>query len=196
MGFFFLCFYLIFLFIRPQDWFMLSLIALRPILLTQVLAILATFADLMLGRLQVPSYKQPWWIIMTGLFIGIVFSHAGNFYVGGATFAFSEFGKTYITFIIIWINLNTTKRILIFSTFLVILGTFIAVHCILVSETGSGFGSGGAMTRKDAEGITQAQFYGIFSDPNDTAQILVLVIPLCVLIMIRYKAVFKIIQQV
>ena len=172
---------------------MLSLIALRPILLMQVLVILATVIDLISGRLQLPSRKQPWWIIMTGLFAGIVFSHAGNFYIGGAIFAFSEFGKTYLTFIVIWINLNTTKRILIFSTLLVIMGTFIAVHCILVSQTGSGFGGGGAMKRGDAVGITQAQFYGIFSDPNDTAQILVLVIPLCVLIMIRYKAVFKII---
>ena len=172
---------------------MLSLISLRPILLTQVLAILATFIDLILGRLQVPSYKQPWWIIMTGLFTGIVFSHAGNFYIGGATFAFNEFGKTYLTFITIWINLNTTKRILMFSMFLVSMGTFIAVHCILVSETGSGFGSGGTMTRTDAEGVIQAQFYGIFSDPNDTAQILVLMIPFCAFSIIRNKAIFKII---
>ena len=143
MGFFFLCVYLIFLFIRPQDWYMLSLVSLRPILLTLVLVILATIIDLILGRLQIPSYKQPWWLIMTGLFIGVVLSHAGNFYIGGVTFAFNDFGKTYLTVIVIWLNLNSVKRIEIFSIFLMLVATFIAVHCILVLETGSGFGSGG-----------------------------------------------------
>jgi O-antigen ligase len=167
-----------------------GLAVLRPILLAQLLAISSTAIELSTGKTKFPAASSPWLLIMTGLLLGCVFSHLGNFYIDGATTALSEFGKTYITFIIIWINLNSVKRIVIFNLFLVLIATFIASHCILVALTGTGYGPEGWVTRTDAVGVIQAQFYGIFSDPNDTGQILILAIPLCFFLLLCTSSIF------
>jgi hypothetical protein len=175
---------------------MLWLIPLRPVLLTQLAAITFTIIELTIGKVKFPSLKSPWWIIMSGLLFGVVFSHIGNFYILGATDAFTDFGKTYLTFILIWINLNSVKRIVIFNVLIVAIAFFIAVHCILIQQTGQGFGdiafsvrSIGDNAAEDTGGVIQAKFYGIFNDPNDTAQFLVATIPLCIFIILRIQSV-------
>ncbi len=186
MAFVFLCAYLIFLFLRPQDWLVTGIAPLRPVLIMQILAVTSTAFELGSGRLQMPSSKQPWWLIMTGLFLGILLSNLRHFDIPKVTDSFSAFGKTYLTFILLWVNLNSMKRIKIFSFILIAVAVTISVHCILIMKTGSGFGSGGSVSRRIGEAgsageyfIHQAQFYGIFNDPNDTSQILVSVMPLC-----------------
>lgn len=193
MGFFFTCIYLFFAIIRPQDWAMLELIALRPVFLTQIFAIGFTIFELASGKLKLPSIKQPWWFIMTGLFVAISISNVANFKFAEAIEAFSEFGKIYITFLVIWINLNSLKRIKIFSILIVTMGSFIALHCVLLHETGKGFGNAEAAARSigdvgGSDGVVQAAFYGIFGDPNDASQLFVIVLPICFFLLLRFRS--------
>jgi len=148
--------------------------------------------ELVFGKLKLPSIRQPWWLIMTGLFISISVSNIANFHFAEAVDAFSDFGKVYLTFIVIWVNLNSIKRIEIFTVLVVAMSSFIALHCVLLHETGRGFGNAEALSRNigDVRGsgnVIQAAFYGIFGDPNDAAQLLVLTLPLCFFMLIRFR---------
>lgn len=190
MAFVFVCIYLFFLLIRPQEWAILELAPFRPVLITQTLAIIVTSLELLLGKIKMPTLGQPWWIIMTGLFLAVSFSNVANFLFDDAYEAFIDFGKIYLTFILIWISLDSVKRIELFSILLVALSTFIAVHCILLHETGQGFGWAEGLQRSvtnQQNVVTQAAFYGIFGDPNDVSQLFVTALPFCVYLIIRFK---------
>jgi hypothetical protein len=175
---------------------MLALIAIRPVLVTQILAIAFTAFELLTGKLKLPSFKQPWWLIMTGLLVAVTASNMANFRFVEAISSFNDFGKIYLTFIIIWINLNSVKRLEIFSIFLVAMGTFIALHCVLMHETGQGFGEARGQERYIGDNqdsgsapVIQGAFYGIFGDPNDAAQLFAMVLPLCFFIMLRFRSI-------
>ena len=194
MAFLFLCIYLFFVLIRPQEWALPQLIPLRPVLITQVMTISLTVFELLVSRLKIPARDQPWWVLISGLFFTITISNIANFHFIDAYDAFIDFGKIYITFILIWTNLNTVKRLEIFSIFLVVLSAFIALHCILLHETGQGFGHAQANQRNivgDSQqaSVSQAAFYGIFGDPNDASQLFVIALPFCIFIILRYKSI-------
>ncbi|MBT63679.1 MAG: hypothetical protein CML13_10755 [Puniceicoccaceae bacterium] len=190
MSFFFICIYLFFLIIRPQDWALPILEVFRPVLLTQALAIGFCALEVMGKTLKMPDKRNPWWILMGGLFFSVAMSHLANTYLSGLVSSVTDFGKIFITFVVLWINLNTVKRLELFTLFLVLMCCFISVNCILQIQTGTGFGGSEPLIRPipgSDEFVYQAHYFGIFSDPNDTAQLLTLALPLTVFVLIRYS---------
>lgn len=190
MSFLFICIYLFFLIIRPQDWALPMLEVFRPVLITQMLATGFCILEVMGKSLKVPEQRNPWWILMGGLLLAVAMSHLANTYLYGLIASMTDFGKIFVTFVVLWINLNSVKRLEIFTIFLVLMSCFISVNCILQVETGSGFGGSSPLVRPipgTEEFVYQGHYFGIFGDPNDTAQLLTLALPLTVFVLIRYR---------
>lgn len=194
MSFFFCCIYLFLIIIRPQDWALPQLEALRPVLICQFLSIGLCVVEISTGQIKVPKIKHPWWLLITGLMLSVCMSHLANTYFAGFKFAFIDFGKLYLTFIVLWLNLQTPQRIVFFTQFMLAMCLFIALHCVLMATTGSGFGDQQIALRKisDEGGyVQQVKYYGIFNDPNDTAQILALALPFAVFVTLYYNNIFS-----
>ncbi|MCG8527257.1 MAG: O-antigen ligase family protein, partial [Opitutales bacterium] len=197
MGFLFCCIHLFFLIIRPQDWAVPWLAPLRPVLICQMLAVSLTGLDILSGKIRLPDLKNPWWVLINGLFLAVLLSHASHFYFAGLKFAFDDFLRIYLTFVVIWLNINSRQKLEVFTFFFLCMCIFVAVHCILMIHTGYGFGGQTANLRAIRSGgeivgvVRQALYYGTFNDPNDAAQLMTLGLPLAAYFTFRHKNVIS-----
>lgn len=172
MGYFTLLAYVLVLFVRPQEWV--------PFMygwrIQFVLMIVAGFVWLfMLISPREGKYRdapQNW--LMGGLFGAILLSHLGHGYAWGLQNAFSDFGKTVLLYFCVVTMVTTERRLRYLIITIAIGGLFLATHGILQGVTGYGFADARPLLQQKTVRVIA---FGIFSDPNDLALMLVSIMP-------------------
>lgn len=161
--------YLLFLYIRPQDY-------LQGMMGTPIMLIIgvATFGLMILHMavreraIRLAAAPQNW--LMLWLFAAIILSRVAALYIPGVTDAAIEFLAIVVMYFLIANLVTTVRRLGIVINLLVILTIVLAAQGIVQYFTGTGFGG-----QEAYQGRIRA--VGIFSDPNDLGLALVMVLP-------------------
>jgi putative inorganic carbon (HCO3(-)) transporter len=161
--------YLLFLYIRPQD-FVLALQHI-PIMLGLSVATFVLMILHMAVRYRLITFSRvPQNILMLWFFAAIIMSHVAWMNPSLTVESAMDFLPTLVMYFLI-ANLVSTHRKLKFTVNLIVLATLVlAISGLLQYFTGKGLGG-----KESYEGRIQA--VGIFSDPNDLGLALVVVLP-------------------
>jgi hypothetical protein len=161
--------YLLFLYLRPQD-YVPGLMG-APIMLLIGAATIGLFIlhmAIQKRQIRVAHAPQNW--VMLWFFAAILLSQMRTLVVSGVISAATEFLAILMMYFLIANLVDTPRRLAFIIRLLVVLTVALAVQGIVQYFTG--FGLGGQQTY---EGRIQA--IGIFSDPNDLGLALVMVMP-------------------
>jgi len=161
--------YLLFLYLRPQD-YVPGLVG-APVMLLIGVATIALFVlhmAIQKRQIRVAHAPQNW--VMLWFFAAILLSQMRTLVVAGVVSAATEFLAILMMYFLIANLVDTPRRLGFVIKLLVVLTVALAVQGIVQYYTG--FGLGGQETY---EGRIQA--IGIFSDPNDLGLALVMVMP-------------------
>jgi O-antigen ligase len=161
--------YLLFLYIRPQD-YLPGLVG-KPIILAIGVATLGLMiVHMAVQKRQVRLAHAPQNFLMLWMFAAILMSQVATLWIPGLIEAGTEFLSTLVMYLLIANLVNTRRRLGIVINLIVILTIVLALQGIVQYFTGTGFGG-----QETYEGRIQA--IGIFSDPNDLGLALVMVLP-------------------
>lgn len=187
MGFFWTCVYVVFVLLRPQEWLLPPWS--RSLQLVDIvcgLAALGLLADLQSRRSRWLE-REDWveWLLL-GLFAMVVLSNLADFFLAASLNAFAVFGKIVVLFFLVTMGTSSLRRFRILARLYVGCCLLVALHCLMQSQLGFGFAGQapslrGAIVAGQYLRLPQAQYFGIFADPNDTALLLVSAIPLLLL---------------
>jgi hypothetical protein len=179
MSFFFAMVFVVMVFWRPQEWFVTSLYGLPLLDGVVYLSILGLFIEIKAERVRFPRGLPQIWLL-GGLFVAALFSHVPHTYFGGVVATIEPaFKITFFTFLLICV-LDSEKRLRWVAVAFVAMSCTMAIHALLQQSRGYGFAGQtplwiGPIGNKPAH--FRSQFFGIFGDPNDLAQILTTSIP-------------------
>ena len=163
--------YLMFLYVRPQD-FIPGFIGL-PVMLVLGSATLAfTVLHMALKKNPLGLSRVPNNYLMVWFLAAIAVSHLANLNLHGMTETVREFLPTFLLYFMIAMVVTTEKRLQVFYYLLVIFSAFIAFQGVYQYYTGVGL-AGQDLLHGRIRAI------GIFSDPNDMAMALLVVLPFC-----------------
>lgn len=180
MTFFFLSLFIILVFLRPQEWLLVWLWGWPLLDVVFLLAMVGFAIEWHEGRLRFPK-ECPQIYLLLGLWFACAMSHiAHTFFAGLIQTAPLAFKLIFFTMVLI-VVLDRPSRLRKMTIVFVAMACVIALHVLLQANLGYGFAwapplwvgpSGGK------PGYYRTYFFGIFSDPNDVAQILATAIPL------------------
>ena len=192
MTFFFTLLFMFLVYWRPQDWLIPQLFGLPVLDAVTFLALLALLLEADQGRIKFPK-RLPQVFLLGGLWLAAILSHVVHTYFAGMIETIPEVFKLCFFTLLLLCVLDRPSRLRWAARLLVGMSLFMAVHAVLQSERGYGFGPVRpffvpAYGNKPAEYRTL--FYGIFEDSNDLAQTLAISIPLS-FIMFRGKKVLS-----
>jgi len=163
---------------RPQEWLLPWLYG-WPLLQGIVyVALLGLIAEVNQGTAKFP--KTPAVMLAAGLWFSTLMSHIAHTYFQGLLNTYEETFKISFFLILLLAVLDSIHRIRRVILMFLLAAIVMSIHAIMQFKTGRGFGECGPLVwYNDVKGewITQTQFYGIFSDPNDLGQFLGLAIP-------------------
>jgi len=154
--------------------------------LVAVPAIVFTCFEMLEGRTKFPRREiMPY--LMVGLFAAIPLSHLAHSFLSAAVEGAQDFGKTFLLFSLIVLNVNTTARLRTVCRILCLGIVVISINCWLQWFTGAGLNGWTPLySRHRVEGVlvytARVRYFGIFADPNDTAQVLVSMLPLALIV--------------
>ena len=143
------------------------------------LALLGLLVEIDQGSVKSPKHLPQAWMLL-GLWVASIFSHLAHTYFAGIMFTWDEVLKIcFFTLLLISI-LDHPKRLRAVAGLFVFMACTMAVHAILQQTRGYGFAYQRPLPipeigNKPAH--LRSMFFGIFSDPNDLAQILVTAMP-------------------
>ena len=180
MTFFFTLVFMFLVFWRPQEWLMPWLYGWPMLDAVVGLSLLALLMEIDQGRINFPKRNAPVYLLI-GLWAAAVMSHVVHTYFAGMTFTMKEVFKicffTFLVYCILDSNRKLRRVALVFVASACVMGA----HAILQEKRGYGF-AGIPPLHIPAIGMraphTRTVFFGIFSDPNDMAQMLVATVPL------------------
>lgn len=179
MTFFFTTIFLFMVFWRPQEWLVPGLYG-WPILDVVVgFALLGLAVEVNEGRVKIPR-DIPQTYLLFGLWVSAPLSHIAHTYFAGMMESISPvFNMCFFSFLFI-VTLDRPERLRLVARLFVAMALLLAFHAQLQMKRGYGLGHIYPIWVPSIEGAPEyyrAQFIGIFSDPNDLAQILVTCIP-------------------
>lgn len=173
---------LIFMFLvfwRPQEWLFPWLYGFPLLDALMIVAVMSLAIETSENRARFP--KTPMVAITIGLWLATIFSHVPNTYFQGIIDTIPDSFKLCFFTILLLVVVDRAERarkvVLVFVAAAVVM----SIHCIMQQRLGYGFGHAGPLwVFKHDTGQWQArsQFFGIFADPNDTAQFLATALPL------------------
>jgi putative inorganic carbon (HCO3(-)) transporter len=163
--------YLMFLYVRPQD-FIPGLLGLPVMLFLGSATLAFTVLHMALKKNSLGLSRVPLNYLMVWFLAAIAMSHLANLNLHEMSETVRGFLPTFLLYFIIVIIVTTEKRLQIFYYLLVIFSAFIAFQGIYQYFTGVGL-AGQDLLGGRIRGI------GIFSDPNDMAMALLVVLPFC-----------------
>jgi hypothetical protein len=173
-------FTLIFMFLvfwRPQEWLVPALYG-YPILDGIVyIAVLGLMMEY--DRNRGARWTPAMWLVV-GLWGATIVSHIAHTYFAGLMDTIPEtFRFCFFTLLLLSV-VNTIERVRAVVLVFIAGACLIAVHVLLQMKTGAGFaGQEPMMDFTEKKGwFPRGLFFGIFSDPNDTAQFMATAIPL------------------
>jgi O-antigen ligase len=161
--------YLVFLYLRPQE-FVHGFVGTPVMLILGGATFGLTILHAVLQRQKIFDLKIPQNIIMVWFYAAIVVSHLVHFYAHGALTSAHNFLSTFILYLLIVNLVNTRARVKVTLYMLMGLTFILAVQGIVQYYTGSGLA--GQETYQQ-----RIQAIGIFSDPNDLALALLIILP-------------------
>jgi putative inorganic carbon (HCO3(-)) transporter len=174
MGFVFTLIYIAVGFLSPR-FIPDPIVQLHIEVLICALAVLGTVIELPRSRL----FSTPEAYLLLGLLVAVAASRVANGWMGGGIDAISEFLPSAITFYLVAVNFRSLKRLRILTVVMVAIGLYIVVSATVAYEARD-VSSPYLVLEKVDEGNAVLRFRGLgfLSDPNDTAQYLIAIIPL------------------
>jgi hypothetical protein len=184
MSFFFALVFIVLVFWRPQEWLVPQLYGL-PLLDGVVYAsLLGLLMETKMGRIRFPRQMPQAWLLI-GLFLAAILSHVPHTYFDGIVATAPEMFKITFFALLLACVVDTEKRFRAVAAVFVVMACFMAIHALLQESRGYGFANQQPLwipAIKNRPAHTRSLFFGIFSDPNDLAQVLTVSIPLAFLI--------------
>ena len=180
MTFFFISLFMLLVFWRPQDWLFLWLYGWPVLDVIFGLGLVAFLVEFATGRIKSPR-NIPQVYLLVGLFFAGLMSHVANTYLGGLISSFPELFKITAFTVLLTTVLDRPSRLRAMSWMFVVMACIMAVHALLQERTGAGFIGRPPLfipAYGGTEAHTRSYFFGIFGDPNDLAQMLVVSVPL------------------
>lgn len=179
MSFFFALIFILFVFWRPQEWLVPALFGVPILDAVVYMSVLGLLIEIKSGGVEFPRRLPQVWLLI-GLFFATVFSHVPHTYFAGIMKTYPDaFKFTFFSLLLICI-LDSERRFRLVIWIFVALACLMSVHALLQQSRGYGFANQPPLWihqigNKPAH--TRTLFFGIFSDPNDLAQILTTCIP-------------------
>ena len=143
-------------------------------------SVLALLLEWDSGRVPIDK-RCPQYFLFFGLFFAALMSHIANTYVEGLITHWIDAFRICFFGILLFANMTSIVRLRWASRIFVIMALFMTVHAVLQQTRGYGFGGlGPVYTWRPGlpDPVPRSQFYGIFGDPNDLAQMLATAMPL------------------
>jgi putative inorganic carbon (HCO3(-)) transporter len=178
MTFFLTLIFMILVFWRPQDWLFPWLYG-WPLL--DIITIFSLVSLLMEGQAKQIRFPRSVLIPLAfGLWVASIVSHVPHTYFQGMLDTLPETFKLCFFMVLLLVVMNTPSRLRIVLGVIVAMSCFMALHGVLQQRNGVGFGGLEPMMVFTPEKgwYSRSLFFGIFSDPNDMAQMLAAAIPL------------------
>lgn len=141
-------------------------------------AVLSLFMEA--GESAGKFFRKPAVLLTIGLWFAALMSHIAHAYFAGLVAAIPEVSKICIFLLLLLVVMDRVSRLRTVINVMLIAGVVMAVDAIMQYKTGQGFsGAKPLFYFHEMKGawITQTQFWGIFSDPNDLGQFLVACAP-------------------
>lgn len=161
--------YLIFLYLRPQE-FVPALQALPLMLLVGGATFGIMIVHFVLIRRKIPISRAPQNILMVMLLGAIMLSHLSHIYLHGALASGREFLSTFVMYLLIVTLVNSEIKLRITLYLLTILTLILALQGIVQFYTGFGLAQQTMIAGR-------IRSIGIFADPNDLALTFLIIIP-------------------
>ncbi|MBN2301042.1 MAG: hypothetical protein JXN60_00865, partial [Lentisphaerae bacterium] len=170
--------FVLFIFWRPQEW-LLPWIFGWPLMDIVVSVAVITFWLETDQRNLRPPFDKPQTYLFIGLWFASLMSHVAHTYFAGMmetiipTFKICFFGA------VLFNATERTSRLRILGRLFVAMGCTMALHSMLQQWRGYGFADGRPLWAPGDFGTIEvrSRYFGIFSDPNDFAQMLAAFIP-------------------
>jgi len=137
--------------------------------------------ELMLGRKKLVNIPQN--LLLIGLCLALVLSHAVRFYLAGSVKAAVDGGKNLILFFLVTNCLDSKKKLHFYFSLIIGLTVFLAVQGLVQYKLGAGIGGVSAF---GDEGRIRG--IGVFNDPNDLALAFVITLPLVLSRILKAKS--------
>lgn len=178
MAFFCAMLFMTCVFWRPQVWVFPFLMGTGYLDLVVAVTVFALFVDYDEGRLRLPKRHQV--VLLVGLYVGTLMSHVGNTYFHGLMETMPATFKYMFYSIMLLCVLDRLKRLRVVIIIFVVMGLVMCLHAYKQVHTGFGLGGQTPLVLGWVRGeyLVRTRFYGIFGDPNDLAQMLVICAPL------------------
>ncbi len=187
MTFFFTLVFMFLVYWRPQDWLFPQLYGVPLLDVITGVALLAMIIEMDVGRIKFPK-GLPQVYLLGGLWLASILSHVAHGYFGGVVATIPEVLKICFFALLLLCVLDSPKRLRWVVRLLVVMSLFMAVHGMLQADGGYGFGPVRpyfVKARGDTPAYFRTQFYGIFNDSNDMAQVLATSVPLSFVVVRR-----------
>jgi hypothetical protein len=178
--FFLTLLFVLLVFWRPQEWLVPWMYG-WPVLDVVVCVSLLTFVlEADLGRVRSPL-KIPQVHLLVWLWIATMMSHIANTYFVGLAETWFETFKFCLFSVLLVSVLDRIGRLRALAALFVGMAIVMSIHALMQERTGLGFAGqppvwGNRPGQEDP--VSRSQFFGIFGDPNDLAQMLAVTIPL------------------
>jgi putative inorganic carbon (HCO3(-)) transporter len=163
---------------RPQEWLFPWMFGWPVLDAIVYVALLGLLMELSQKTVQLP--KTPALMLAIGLWFAAMMSHIVSGYFQGLIDSIPETFKISLLLILLLVVVHKVHHLRGFVLMFVLAAVVMSVHALLQENTGVGFGGGLPLywwSHKKEAYVLQTQFFGIFSDPNDLAQILLTAIP-------------------
>ena len=163
---------------RPQEWLFPGLFGWPILDVVTALAVLSFVVEVNEGRLRFPKQLLHVYLLV-GLWIASMMSHVAHTYFEGLQRTYTEVLKPVVFSILLIATFTRPWRLRAVAWVFVLLACLMAWHCLMQQKTGYGFAGLPLLNALNAKGewIKRSLFFGIFNDPNDTAQFLGTAIP-------------------
>ena len=164
---------------RPQEWLLPWMYG-YPFL--DVIIYMAVIALVMeMDQKRVLRQRTPAIALSIGLFVATLMSHIAHVYFQGLINTVVPSFKFCFFTVLLLIVLNSIDRIRAVMLVFILAAVIMSIHVIMQIKTGYGFAGATPMmdfSPKKNIWLPRGSFFGIFSDPNDTAQFLATALPL------------------
>ena len=173
MTYFFMFNFVLLVFWRPQEWLFPILYGYNILDLFFYMALLCFLVELKEKRLHF-SRTSPFVFLPVGLYFATLMSHIANTYFLGLINMFLVTYKFCFFTVMLYCVLDRSSRLLLMGRVVVVMAVTMVIHAWLQQTRGYGYTYHPPVV--DDKGI-RSLFYGIFEDPNDLAQMLVMAVP-------------------
>ena len=166
-----LLFYVVILFVRPQEW-VHALYGMRLQQFTIGVALATWLGSLATSKWRLKAVPQN--MLMLGLFAAALMSHVRHTYFSATISTFQEFGKIVLVFFLVSSLVTSLPKAKGLILVMALGALFMAADGITEWHTGVGFTG---VTPVIYHGQVRVRSSGIFHDPNDLSLMLVTILP-------------------